>query len=160
MSTQYSNDIAFSASHSQQAFKLLELPAELLSLLESGNPPKYISSRVTCIHLLTLSLSRITIKPSASTATTPEYATLCYGDKKYQMRQKNSSNPILILRPSTTAPAEDDNAENFIPQPSITVISKIDDTIELILLEDQPNTAPKVNKWHEKFAKTRAPKKD
>ena len=76
------------------------------------------------------------------------------------MRQKNSSNPIMILQPSTTSPTEEDDADRFIPQPSVTVISKIDDTIELILLEDQPKAAPKVNKWHEKFAKTRAPKKD
>lgn len=33
------SDIPFSASHNQQAFKLLELPPELLALLESADPP-------------------------------------------------------------------------------------------------------------------------
>jgi sister chromatid cohesion protein DCC1 len=39
MATQYTTDIPFSSSHHQQAFKLLELPPELLALLESDNPP-------------------------------------------------------------------------------------------------------------------------
>ncbi len=41
MATQYTTDIPFSSSHHQQAFKLLELPPELLALLESDNPPMY-----------------------------------------------------------------------------------------------------------------------
>jgi hypothetical protein len=39
MSTQDAPGIAFSASHQKQAFRLLELPPELLQLLESDNPP-------------------------------------------------------------------------------------------------------------------------
>lgn len=76
------------------------------------------------------------------------------------MRQKNSSNPIMILQPSTSQPEVGDDTETFIPQPSLSAISKIEDTIELILLEDQTKSAPKVNKWHEKFAKTRPPKNE
>lgn len=75
------------------------------------------------------------------------------------MRQKNTSNPIMILQPSRSAPTESDDAETFIPAPSVTTISKIEDTIELILQEAQAKAVPKVNKWHEKFAKTRAEKK-
>jgi hypothetical protein len=41
MATQYEFDIPFSATHQQQAFKLLELPPELLALLESDAPPTY-----------------------------------------------------------------------------------------------------------------------
>ncbi|TVY93752.1 hypothetical protein LAWI1_G000890, partial [Lachnellula willkommii] len=135
MSTQYDVDIPFSANHNQQAFKLLELPPELLALLESDKPPA------------------ITITSSPATATTPGYAILCSGDKKYQMRQKNTSNPIMILQPSTTFPTEADDAATFIPVPSITTISKIEDTIELIVQEAEAKAPPKVNKWHEKFAK-------
>lgn len=43
MSTQYDVDIPFSASHNQQAFKLLELPPELLALLESDNAPPQVA---------------------------------------------------------------------------------------------------------------------
>ncbi|KAF8861701.1 hypothetical protein BDZ45DRAFT_740162 [Acephala macrosclerotiorum] len=142
MATQYANDIPFSASHDQQAFKLLELPPELLALLESDNPP-----------------TTLTITSSKATETTPGYALLCYGEKKYQMRQKNTSNPIMILQPSRSMPTDSDNAETFIPVPSVTTISKIEDTIELILQEADAKAVPKVNKWHEKFAKSRAEKK-
>ncbi|KAG9230818.1 hypothetical protein BJ875DRAFT_139448 [Amylocarpus encephaloides] len=141
MATQYNNDIPFSASHNQQPFKLLELPPELLALLESDNPPE------------------ITITSSAPTATTPGYAILGSGDKKYQMRQKNTSNPIMVLQPSSTQPTKDDDAETFVPQSSMTAISKIEDTIELIREESVAKAPLKVNKWHEKFAKSRAEKK-
>jgi len=75
------------------------------------------------------------------------------------MRQKNTSNPIMILQPSTTFPAEADDAETFIPAPSVTTISTIEDTIELIVQEAEAKAPPKVNKWHEKFAKSRLEKK-
>ncbi|PMD62452.1 uncharacterized protein K444DRAFT_610504 [Hyaloscypha bicolor E] len=139
MGTQYTTDIPFSSSHRQQAFKLLELPPELLALLESDNPPI------------------LTVTSSASTETTPGYAILSYGEKRYQMRQKNTSNPILVLKPSSTGPTEADDANMFIPVPSVTAIAKIEDTIELILQEGK--APPKVNKWHEKFAKSRMEKK-
>ncbi|RDL30398.1 Uncharacterized protein BP5553_10276 [Venustampulla echinocandica] len=142
MATQYNLDIPFSASHGQQAFKLLELPPELLALLESDNPP------------------RISIISSPPTATTPGYAVLCTGDKKYQMRQKNTSNPIMVLKPSLTKPTELDDPATFIPQPSVTTTAKIADTIELIVQEAESKAPPKVNKWHEKFAKSRAAQKD
>lgn len=75
------------------------------------------------------------------------------------MRQKNTSNPILILQPSSTGPSQADDAANFIPAPSVTTIAKIEDTIELIVQEGEAKAPPKVNKWHEKFAKSRAEKK-
>ncbi len=74
------------------------------------------------------------------------------------MRQKNTSNPIMVLQPSSTGPAQADDAATFIPVPSITTISKIEDTIELILKEGEAKAPAKVNKWHEKFAKGRATK--
>jgi hypothetical protein len=52
MGTQYTTDIPFSSSHRQQAFKLLELPPELLAHLESDNPPM-------CAHPLLLPSTRL-----------------------------------------------------------------------------------------------------
>jgi hypothetical protein len=101
----------------------------------------------------------LTVTSSAATETTPGYAILSYGEKRYQMRQKNTSNPILVLKPSSTGPTEADDASTFIPAPSITAIAKIEDTIELILQEGEGKAPPKVNKWHEKFAKSRMEKK-
>jgi sister chromatid cohesion protein DCC1 len=105
-------------------------------------------------------LERLSITSSQSTLTNPGYAILCSGDKKYQMRQKNTSNPIMVLQPSSTGPLQADDAATFIPAPSVTTISKIEDTIELILQEGEAKVPAKVNKWHEKFAKSRALKKE
>lgn len=114
----------------------------------------YISC-ITESHLLTDTYSFM-ITSSPATATTPGYALLCNGDKKYQMRQKNTSNPLLILAPSSTGPTEADDPENFLSVPSVTTVAKIEDTIELILqVEGEKKALPKVNKWHEKFAKSR-----
>lgn len=67
----------------------------------------------------------------------------------------------MVLKSSRTGPSQADDATTFISQPSVTSIAKIEDTIELVLQEgDGAGTAPpKVNKWHEKFAKSRTEKK-
>ena len=77
------------------------------------------------------------------------------------MRQKNTSNIIMILQPSSTDPIESDDPSTFIPRPSVCSVAKIEDTIELIEQEPEgpAKAPPKVNKWHEKFAKSRAEKK-
>lgn len=48
MESSETSGIPFSTSHTQQSFKLLELPPELLSLLESPNPPKSVHTTYTC----------------------------------------------------------------------------------------------------------------
>lgn len=79
------------------------------------------------------------------------------------MRQKNTSNVIMILQPSITGPTESDDASIFIGRSSLCAVAKVEDTIELIEqakeVEGAKKTVPKVNKWHEKFAKTRMEKK-
>lgn len=64
----------------------------------------------------------------------------------------------MVLEPSSTKPTDADDAETFISQPSVTAIAKIEDTIELILQEGEAKAPRKANKWHEKFAKSRAGK--
>ncbi|KAI6715075.1 hypothetical protein PZA11_000053 [Diplocarpon coronariae] len=135
MATQYTTDIPFSSSHTQQAFKLLELPPDLLTLLESSDPP-------------TLAIT---------TSPTTGFALLSHGTQHYQMRQKNTSNPLLLLQPSRTGPKQADDKEKFVSQPSVTAVAKIEDTVELILQEGKKEA--KVNKWHEKFAKSRVERK-
>jgi len=66
----------------------------------------------------------------------------------------------MILQPSSTRPTEADDATTFIPQPSLTAVAKIEDTIELVVQESEAKATAKVNKWHEKFAKSRLEKKD
>ncbi|ATZ56052.1 hypothetical protein BCIN_12g05890 [Botrytis cinerea B05.10] len=150
-----STEIPFTANHTQQPFKLLELPPELLTLLESDVPPTLLltSSPQPPHH------AHLLVSPSPSTTTSPS------PKKTYLLRQKNTSNPLMLLSPSTTSPSSSSS-----PQPSITRIGSISDTIELIIKEEEiidgegkkkePEVVKKintgkVNKWHEKFAKSR-----
>jgi len=146
MATQYENDIPFTSSHSRQAFKLLELPPDLLALLESSTPPTLtLTSSTTPAATALLSISTSTSPSSPAT-------------KTYQLRQKNTSNPIHILSPSSTGPNSAEETEGFVSTGSITSIAVIEDTIELIPIEEggkMEEKVVKVNKWHEKFAKGR-----
>jgi sister chromatid cohesion protein DCC1 len=162
MPSQYSVDIPFSSSHLQQPFKLIELPPELQALVESDDSPTYVAPRSRpLIGRPPLILpSRLTITSFSPSPSAPAYALLSAGKKTYQMRQKNSSNPIMILKPSSTAPTPTDDPEIFIPAPSVCSIARIEDTIELIPQEPEKaeKAMSKVNKWHEKFAKSKVGK--
>ncbi|KAI9741462.1 MAG: hypothetical protein M1818_004268 [Claussenomyces sp. TS43310] len=142
MSSQGAPEIPFNASHQRQAFKLLELPTELLELLESDSPP-------------TLQLKSAV---SSTSSTTPAYAVLCSPYKTYRLQQKSSSNPIIILQPSSTSVSwgQDDDVATT-PRASICNIATIEDTLELYAQETE-DAAPlrKNNRWHEKFAKGRS----
>lgn len=70
----------------------------------------------------------------------------------------------MLLSPSVTQPThtdDDQDISSFIPQPSITRIGSVKNTLELIEKEDKGEGETKiekpvkVNKWHEKFAKDR-----
>ncbi|KAF7923455.1 uncharacterized protein EAE97_010893 [Botrytis byssoidea] len=161
-----STEIPLTANHTQQPFKLLELPPELLTLLESDVPPTLLltSSPQPPHH------AHLLVSPSpssASTSTTPSTTT----KKTYLLRQKNTSNPLMLLSPSTYSSSSSSTSTPQ-PQPSITRIGSISDTIELIEKEEEiidgqekhrekepevskKTTTGKVNKWHEKFAKSR-----
>ena len=73
---------------------------------------------------------------------------------KYRVQQKNSSNHILILQPTTTRSSLS-GVRLEMEEPAITTISKIQDTLELLPYVAEEVQEKKVNKWHEKFAKTR-----
>ena len=67
----------------------------------------------------------------------------------------------MLLKPSITAASED--LDDDMPRASMCAVAKIEDTIELLPYDpaiEAASTAPaKVNKWHEKFAASRAAKK-
>lgn len=77
--------IPISSTHPQTAFKLLELPSELLALLESSTPPT------------------LTLKSDPNTSN----AVLATPDKTYRIQQKSSSNPLHILRPTVGGGGEE-----------------------------------------------------
>ncbi|KAF2200086.1 sister chromatid cohesion protein-like protein Dcc1 [Delitschia confertaspora ATCC 74209] len=76
-----------SISHNLRQFRLLELPPDLLELIDSPHPP---------------SLSIKAQAPSAAAATPtakPAYAVLCTPTRTYQLRQVQTSNSVYITQP-------------------------------------------------------------
>lgn len=62
----------------------------------------------------------------------------------------------MLLEPCISIPESDDSG-SAIPCPGVRTVSTIDDTLELYVQETETTVAPvKINKWHEKFAKSRA----
>ncbi|KAH6856040.1 hypothetical protein B0I37DRAFT_389433 [Chaetomium sp. MPI-CAGE-AT-0009] len=116
-------------------YKLLELPPELLELLESQDPPP-----------------TLTLHPS------PTAALLKTPSKTYSLRQKNTSNALILLAPSrssstttTTTPSDGPAATG------LSTIATVHDTTELVP-EDEAAAAPAAKargKWHEKFGRGR-----
>ncbi|KAL7897633.1 hypothetical protein HDV63DRAFT_376492 [Trichoderma sp. SZMC 28014] len=110
-------------------YRLIELPPELQSLLESDNPP-----------VLTLESSETS-------------ALLKSPDRTYSLRQKNTSNSVILLSPLD--PSTDSNQ-------GIAAISTIHETVELELVPENvtaasgqlKNTGSR-GKWHEMFGKGR-----
>ncbi|KAK3319052.1 hypothetical protein B0H66DRAFT_558657 [Apodospora peruviana] len=127
--------IPFSHAPNGVGYKLLELPSELVELLEGENPP-----------VLTLTPS-----PTAALLKTPT--------KTYSLRQNNTSNALILL--STNIRTHDGNqtegGEVSDPSVSLAAIATVHETIELISLgagESVP-VAKARGKWHEKFGRTR-----
>ncbi|OTA03074.1 hypothetical protein A9Z42_0035320 [Trichoderma parareesei] len=111
-------------------YRLIELPPELESLLESENAP-----------VLTLESSE-----TSALLKTP--------DRTYALRQKNTSNSVMLLSP-TASPSSASQYQGM------SVISTIHETVELELVPQAVTTGgPLKNtgsrgKWHEKFGKGR-----
>lgn len=109
-------------------YKLLELPPDLLALLESDSPPTL----------------RLEPSPTAGLLKTPD-------NKTWSLRQKNTSNALILLQASGpgSGPAQDSAA--------ISTVATLHETVELVP-EAESAAAPVVaakGKWHEKFGKTR-----
>lgn len=124
LSSQSVAGIPLNHAPSATAYKLLELPPELLALLESDSPPTL----------------RLESSPTAGLLRTPD-------NKTWSLRQKNTSNALILLQASTTAHDE----------PALSTIATVHETVELVP-EAQSAPAPVVaakGKWHEKFGKTR-----
>ncbi|OIW32585.1 hypothetical protein CONLIGDRAFT_630254 [Coniochaeta ligniaria NRRL 30616] len=137
MSSQDNKGIPLSHAPNPASYKLLELPAELLELLESDNPP-----------VLTLESS-----PTAALLKTPS--------KIYSLRQKNTSNALILLSPAavpSTSSSTPPTSSSALPEPAgLNAIATVHETLELVP-ETGNATAPATvarGKWHERFAKGR-----
>lgn len=136
-------------------YRLIELPPELQSLLESDNPPVFVSLRYLlfsvilkrCIAHNALSCFSLTLESSETSAL------LKSPDRTYSLRQKNTSNSVILLAPLDSSTA---------PNPGIAAISTIHETVELEIVPENAaaatgqlkNTGSR-GKWHEMFGKGR-----
>ncbi|KAL2167036.1 hypothetical protein VTG60DRAFT_1832 [Thermothelomyces hinnuleus] len=133
MSTQDTGSIPLSHAPDGTGYKLMELPPELLDLLESQDPPT------------------LTLHPS------PTAALLKTPSSTYSLRQKNTSNALILLAPSSASSGE--TAGDGLPPAAVglNTIATLHETIELV--PEGGNTAtpaPKARgKWHEKFGRGR-----
>ncbi|KXJ95659.1 hypothetical protein Micbo1qcDRAFT_230855 [Microdochium bolleyi] len=127
-------DTGFQLLHATDGvgYKLLELPPELLALLESDDPPV------------------ITIEsgPSSAVLKTPS--------KTWGLLQKNTSNALILLQAEQPASSSAEaSSSDGLPVPRLRLISTLHDTLELVN-EPSATAAPAARgKWHEKFAKGR-----
>ncbi|KAM0432877.1 hypothetical protein ACHAPT_004579 [Fusarium lateritium] len=131
MSSQ-SRGITVQHAPSDKNYRLIELPPELQSLLESDTAP-----------VLTLESS-----DTSALLKTPS--------KTYALRQKNTSNAIMLLSPTPSTP------EN--PEQGISIVSTIRETVELEVVPDKTAGASSgatkslggaKGKWHERFGRNR-----
>ncbi|PNY25272.1 Uncharacterized protein TCAP_04789 [Tolypocladium capitatum] len=109
-------------------YRLIELPMEVQSMLESDTAP-------------VLSLQE---SDTSAILRTP--------NRSYHLRQKNTSNSLLLLAPQ---------ASSSRPELGLSTISTIHETVELEAIPDHPiNRGPPKDtgsrgKWHERFGKDR-----
>ncbi|KAL8352433.1 hypothetical protein RB601_002646 [Gaeumannomyces tritici] len=145
MSSQDNKGIPFSHALDGVGYKLLELPPELVTLLEGENPP--------------------TLKLKSS----PTAGLLEAAGKTYSLRQKNTSNALIILRPEEEAvattelsvdPAQESKEvppSSGMPEVGMRAFASVHETVELLPeASSVPSAATSAKgKWHEKFGKTR-----
>ncbi|KAL2121255.1 hypothetical protein VTJ04DRAFT_5282 [Mycothermus thermophilus] len=144
MSSQPTSGIPLFHAPDGTGYKLVELPPELAELLESQDPPT------------------LTLHPSPTAALLKTPATTTAPGKTYSLRQKNTSNALILLQPATTASANTavDQESETPAGPGLHLISTIHETIELVPEAEggakAGSEAPKPRgKWHEKFARGR-----
>ncbi|PYI06768.1 hypothetical protein BO78DRAFT_314834 [Aspergillus sclerotiicarbonarius CBS 121057] len=151
MSTQSAQSILFTHTAPQQAFRLLELPADLAELLSSDNPPT--------LEIKSPAPSSQESNPTdpSPTDTTREYINLCTPTQTYRIRQVQSSNSLHILRPSddgiqrgdlavigapTSTSTEDPVLADLNLSETMTTIAKCGSTLELHTPQEGFNIIP------------------
>lgn len=93
---------------------------------------------------------------SLTLESSPSSALLRTADKTYALRQKNTSNALIILTPHIATPS--------VPEDGLALISTIRETVDLEAVKD-PATVPQPaenskdtgskGKWHERFGRNR-----
>ncbi|OCK78954.1 hypothetical protein K432DRAFT_300870 [Lepidopterella palustris CBS 459.81] len=120
MATQDERGVPFSIAHEQQQFRLLELPPEILQLIDSPNPPVLsVKSQVSPVA-------------SSTPDSKPAYAVLCTRDQTFQLRQVQTSNSVFVTQPVFETHGDE------IPIPGLSAISSCTTTLELHAVAASP----------------------
>jgi sister chromatid cohesion protein DCC1 len=140
MSTQSTTSIPFSISHPQEHVRLLELPPELLALIEAeSSTNNNLVDRERDMIYADLG-GRVQLKSALtndfSTATKPkeEYLHVCTEDKVWAVRQVSTSNSVHVLRPNLKVPvlSGDESDPTAASGPGVTAIAQPTSTLELL----------------------------
>ncbi|KAK3078167.1 hypothetical protein LTS18_008275 [Coniosporium uncinatum] len=123
MSTQVQAGIPFSVAQDQQAFRLLELPDEILELLSTPNPP--------VLHIKSQD-------PSSLPPGKQAHAHLCTPTSTYRISQIQTSNSVHVTCPVTTS---SDSSE--VPIGGISAIATCTATLNLDKVVDDPTPSLK-----------------
>lgn len=121
-------NISFSAtsSHDGGSFKLIELPPELLNLVESAienaNPLRCIFIPADSNHIYSNLPISLAIKGQQG-----EDAVLCTSNKTYAMRSTVLSNTVLVV-----APPSDVSREQFEDDDTVVIRDQVNEVVELV----------------------------
>ncbi|KAI4863411.1 hypothetical protein F4820DRAFT_373453 [Hypoxylon rubiginosum] len=148
MSSQKDAGIPLMHASDGVGYKLLELPPELLALLESEDPPVSVEQApVPVFDIFLTSYLNCSLILESST----DSAVIKSGTQSWRLRQKNTSNALILLKSCEGTPS----SSSQIAEPSLKAIATVHDTIELVS-ESSAKTEPVARgKWHERFARGR-----
>jgi sister chromatid cohesion protein DCC1 len=86
---------------------------------------------------------------SLTLQSSPTSAVIKHGSQSWSLRQKNTSNALILLTPAKTHTSPGSSSE--IPETGLKAIATVHDTIELVS-EEAAKAAPATKgKWHEKL---------
>ncbi|KJZ80007.1 hypothetical protein HIM_00721 [Hirsutella minnesotensis 3608] len=134
-------------------YRLLELPPEVVSMLEADDAPVYVLDPALAHAHVSSSLTVAPASPRSLTLESSDSsAVLKTPAHSYALRQKNTSNALLLLSPHSSPSS---------PEQGLSAISTLRETVELEVITQTPVTQAPLKdtgsrgKWHERFGKNR-----
>ncbi|EZF35170.1 hypothetical protein H109_04987 [Trichophyton interdigitale MR816] len=139
-------DLRLTQTQPLQPVRLLELPPELLDLLESDHPPQLClksSAPTSTASTTTTTTTTSTTSTTSTASTTPsasssrpgaDFVNLCTPEKTFSLRQVNSSNSVFLIRPQLapgTAAATAPTTTTTTTTTDITAIAQCKSTLEV-----------------------------
>ncbi|KAK1914538.1 hypothetical protein P3342_010527 [Pyrenophora teres f. teres] len=114
-SRQDGGGVPLAIAHDQRHFRLLELPPDIVGLLDAPDPPLFLSLK-----------SRAPAQAAGTPNATAAYAVLCTPDKTFQLRQVQTSNSLLVTHPILQHHGNDE-----MPIPATCAIASCTATLQL-----------------------------